>query len=71
MGGLFGGGKQAAPQPLPTPKPVRMPHEQDTALLDAAKRTREAMLRRTGRLSTILTDNLKDSVGSSGRALGD
>lgn len=75
MGGLFGGGKAApvaAPQPLelPTPKVQRMPTETDPSVLAAAQRTRSAAMRRTGRLSTILTDNTESVVGSSGQKLG-
>lgn len=71
MGGLFSG-PNVTPTPLPKPKPVRMPTETDPALLEAAKRTREAALRRTGRQSTILTENLAGTtgIGSSGVKLG-
>jgi hypothetical protein len=75
MGGLFGGGGSsgsavAAPQPLPTPKVTRMPTETDPSILAAAQRTRSAAMRRTGRLSTILTDNTGSMIGSSGKTLG-
>lgn len=63
----------ASTQPLPEiakPKPIRMASENDPAVLEAAKRTREAMLQRRGRLSTILTDMTKDTIGSSGKRLG-
>lgn len=52
------------------PKPVRMPTEDDPEVLQAAQRTRRSALQRKGRLSTIMTDSLKDTVGSSGQSLG-
>jgi hypothetical protein len=57
----------AAPE---KPKPVRMPTEDDPEMLEAAKRTRRSALQRKGRLSTIMTDGLKETVGSSGQSLG-
>lgn len=68
MGSLFGGGDM--PKPPPPPKPVRMPVETDPDIVAAAQRTREAALQRKGRLSTILTDQTKQTVGSSGQKLG-
>lgn len=75
MGGLF---KQ--PKLPPPPKPVRMPNETDPEVQAAAARARENALKRTGRLSTIMTTNLgaavqqsnpeKASTGSSGVKLG-
>lgn len=62
-----------APQPLPElpkPTPVRMPVADDPALLEAAQRRRESMMRRAGRMSTILSDNLREVTGSSGTKLG-
>jgi hypothetical protein len=53
---------------LPEPKVVRMPTESDPNILAAAQRTREAMMKRRGRLSTIMTDN--SDIGSSGSKLG-
>lgn len=47
-----------------------MPTETDPSILEAAKRTRRAALQRTGRLSTILTDQTGDAIGSSGQTLG-
>lgn len=76
MGGLFGGGNRPtavatpAPAPLPTPKVQRMPTETDPSILAAAQRTRRAAMQRSGRLSTILTDQTQDTVGSSGMKLG-
>jgi hypothetical protein len=58
------------PEPLPEPKPVRMPTMADPSLLEAAQRRREEILRRKGRMSTILSDNLRESTGSSGQKLG-
>lgn len=66
MSGLFGGGKQK----LPEVKPVRMPVETDPEVIAAGKRTRENALRRQGRLSTIMTDQVASTVGSSGAKLG-
>ena len=68
MAGLFSRPQQ---QPLPEPKPVRMPSITDPDILAAAQRTRKAAMKRTGRLSTILTENTAGRViGSSGRSLG-
>ena len=64
MSGLFGGGKVKTPPP---PKPVRMPVETDPDVLAAGRRAREDALRRDGRLSTILTDQNRETVGSSSR----
>lgn len=70
MSGLFGKAS-AQPMPeLPKPKPVRMPVERDQSFLDSARRAREAFMRRRGRQSTILSDSLKETVGSSGQSLG-
>jgi len=68
---LFGGGSagQMASQ-LPTPKAQRMPTETDPEVLAAAKRTRDAAMQRRGRMSTIMTDQLQSTVGSSGSKLG-
>lgn len=67
MGALFGGPKIKQPE---APKPVRMPTQDDPDVLAAAQRTRAAALSRTGRLSTILTDQTKATTGSSGAKLG-
>lgn len=69
MGGLFKSPTIATPE-LPTPKPVRMPTPQDPEVLAAARRARESAIRRSGRLSTILTDRGQSLVGSSGSKLG-
>lgn len=77
MSGLFGGGG-SSPSPhagildggLPKPRVVRMPTETDPSILEASKRLRENALKRTGRMSTILTDQLNRTVGSSGSSLG-
>lgn len=63
MGGLFS--KPEIPPPPPIPK-VRMPTPVDKETLEAARRQREAARMRSGRSSTILTDN----AGSSGQRLG-
>jgi hypothetical protein len=68
MSGLFS--SPSIPPPPSLPKPVRMPTETDPSILDAAKRNRAAAYNRTGRLSTIMTDNLQNTVGSSGQKLG-
>ena len=77
MAGLFGGGSSSPSSGgsildggLPKPKVVRMPTETDPSILEASKRARSAALKRTGRFSTILTDHLNQTVGSSGSALG-
>lgn len=62
--------KQPKPQEISVPRTVRMPTEQDPNVLAAAQRTREAALRRSGRLSTIMTDATQRTTGSSGRKLG-
>jgi hypothetical protein len=72
MAGLFGGDK---PSPsmmqnpinllLPKPRPVRMPVDSDPSVLGAAERLRESALKRTGRRSTILTDNFNPPSGTA------
>ena len=71
MSGLFGGGGTSPPPKMPEPKVTRMPAETDPSIVAAGKRTREQYMRRKGRLSTIMTDNIGSSVvGSSGKQLG-
>jgi hypothetical protein len=71
MAGLFGGSKMPPP-----PKAVRQPVESDPDVLAAARRSREGALRRTGRLSTMLTEGTQgvggigELIGSSGERLG-
>lgn len=60
MSGLFGGGSKPPP-----PKVVRMPVENDASVLAARERARQQALRRSGRLSTILSDSLQSASGSS------
>jgi len=60
MSGIFG---KQPDMPAP-PKPVRMPTETDPEVLQAGFRARETALRRTGRLSTLLTDNTRDVSGT-------
>lgn len=67
MGGMFS--KPKMPKAPPPPKPVRMAVETDPAVLQAAERRRQADMQRQGRMSTILTDNLR-ATGSSGQKLG-
>lgn len=66
MGSLF---KPKVPAPK-TPRTIRMPTENDPEALAAAQRTRQRAMSRTGRLSTILTDQTKSTTGSSGQKLG-
>ena len=61
------------PDPPSAPKPVRMPNEDDPSIAQAAQRTRRAAMGRSGRMSTILSDNLGgggSAIGSSGKYLG-
>jgi hypothetical protein len=67
MAGMFKTPKVETPA---APKPVRMPNQTDPEVLAAAQRTRAATMARSGRLSTILTDQNKQTVGSSGAKLG-
>ena len=60
MAKLIGG--KAPPMPE-APKATRMPVESDPDVLAAGARAREAAMKRTGRQSTILTDNLKNVAG--------
>jgi hypothetical protein len=55
---------------MPEVKTVRMPKPTDPEMEAAAKRTREAAMRRSGRMSTILSDQLQDKTRSSGKYLG-
>jgi hypothetical protein len=65
MAGLFP--KSSTPK-IEQPKPIRMPNESDPETFAAAQRTRENALRRSGRLSTIMTDQTLSA--SSGQKLG-
>lgn len=60
MSGLFGGGNKP-----PAPKVVRMPVASDASVLAARERARQQALRRSGRLSTILSDSLQSASGSN------
>lgn len=64
MAGLF---KSGTPS-IDKPKPVRMPVADDPEVLAAGQRAKEGALRRSGRLSTIMTD--QTVAGSSGQKLG-
>lgn len=66
MAGMFG----AKTPKVEKPKPVRMPVQTDPEIEAAAARNREEILRRRGRLSTIMTDMTKSTTGSSGQKLG-
>ncbi len=68
MASLFSGTPKA--QKPQTPRTVRMPNQDDPEVLAAAQRTRQAALGRSGRMSTILTDQTKSTTGSSGQKLG-
>jgi hypothetical protein len=65
MGNLFGGPKTPPPPPV-----VRMPAATDPSILAAGQRARADVLRRTGRFSTILSDNLQSLTGMSGSSSG-
>lgn len=67
MTAMFGGQKAQEPQ---TPRTIRMPTQDDPDVLAAAQRTRAAAMSRTGRLSTILTDQTKATTGGTGQKLG-
>lgn len=67
MSGLFGGGSQ---QRMPEPKVVRAPTEQDPDVLERMRRRRELARQRSGRQSTILSENTRAMTGSSGTKLG-
>jgi hypothetical protein len=60
----------SSPKLPPPPKPVRMPNETDPEVQAAGMRARENALRRSGRLSTIMTDQTRETTGSSGQKLG-
>jgi hypothetical protein len=73
MSSLFGGGQQQQKVDIPppsVPRTLRMPTQDDPDVLAAQQRVRQAALMRTGRLSTILTDQTKSTTGSSGQKLG-
>jgi hypothetical protein len=65
MSGLF-----KSPKLPPPPKPVRMPTEMDPEIQAAAQRARAGAMRRSGRMSTIMTDATQETTGSSGQKLG-
>lgn len=44
-------------------KGLRLPQESDSAVFQAAKAAREKALKRGGRLSTLMSDNLKKRSG--------
>lgn len=58
------------PKAPAAPKPVRMPVESDPDVLAAGARTTANMARRSGRQSTIMTEGLMSTTGSSGQKLG-
>lgn len=57
MGGLFSSPKPSAPPPPPPPEPVTMPEADDEAVQKAKRRKLAEIQARSGRASTILTDN--------------
>jgi len=63
MAGLFGGG-QRTPKPEP---PSRMPDPMDPRILEAQRRRRLDAGQRTGRLDTILSSALRETMGTRGR----
>ena len=64
---MFGGGNNAAAATPPRPRVVRMPTNSDPSVLAAGQRARSNMMKRGGRLSTILTDMTRSMTGSGGR----
>ncbi len=66
MGGLL---KTPKAPKVEAPKKVRMPVQTDPEIEAAAARNRDEILRRRGRMSTIMTD-MTQNVGSSGQKLG-
>lgn len=62
MAGLFGGGKAKTPA---APRPVRQPTPEDPSMRAAAERARMDAMRRSGRLSTILTDQTQQTLGAN------
>lgn len=64
MSGLFSKPNVMPATPAPAARPIRMPNENDPMMMEAAKRTREAAMRRTGRMSTMLTDATQDVGGA-------
>lgn len=65
MSGMFGGGGSTK-----LPEPVRLPSPGDTALREARQLQIAQLGSRTGRTSTILSDNLAKNVNGSVGALG-
>lgn len=70
MSGMFSKPNVMPVVPPPAPRPIRMPNENDPTMIEAAKRTREAAMKRTGRMSTMLTDATQESVGAASQKLG-
>lgn len=64
MGGLFGGSK---PKPAPV---VRMPDEEDPAVLEAKRRQAAAEQARSGRTSTVLTNRAQRNAAQPGTQAG-
>jgi hypothetical protein len=60
MGGMF------KPKTQPLQPVVRMPDQQDPAILEERRKRAEEMMKRGGRDSTILSENLGGIVGSQG-----
>ena len=55
---------------MPEPSRTRIPRETDPDMMGAASLSRRKAMRRRGRLSTIMTDMTRETVGSSGQRLG-
>ena len=51
---------------VPEPKPVRLPVTDDSAIGDTRAKTTNAILKRGGQRSTVLSDVLMRLTGSSG-----
>lgn len=63
MGGLFGGAPSPPPPPPPPPPPAPMPVPDDESVKTAQKKRAASIVQRSGRLSTILTDDNVDKLG--------
>ncbi len=57
MGGLFGSPPAPPPPPPPPPPPAPMPTPDDSAIKAAQKKQAALSIGRSGRLSTILSDD--------------
>lgn len=67
MGGLFSG----PPAPAPIPAPAPMPAPNDAAIAAAKRQQEAAILARSGRQSTILSDYGNSGASGTGGAKTD